>query len=107
MLKTAGVIRRWDDARRDTNGGGIPGDIREYDGVGADPGMVPNADAAEDLGAGADIHVPADMRAAGDRPAVADGNLLKDHAVRTDDGVGMDDDAIGMGQNQSAGDVAA
>ena len=62
--------------------------------------MVADGNISEHLGASADIDMPADNRgtASGQR---AQRDLLEDQAVRSNAGVRMDNNAIGMRQQQT------
>ena len=95
----------FDDAGGDAYGGGVVGDVAEDHGVGADFGVVADGDGAEDFGSRADVDVAADGGGDGGFAINADGDLLVDEAIGADFGIRMDDDAVGMGEEEAAGDV--
>ena len=80
-------------------------DILDDNRVGADPGMRPDFDGPQDLGAGTNIDMISDPGNAG-AISVADRNLLKDQAIHADLGVRMDHDAVGMWNEKASADVA-
>src|SRR5579872_100440 len=66
--------------------------------------VISNRDGTNDLGARANVHMTAE---AGDTAAsISDGDLLKEKAVGTDLGIGMNNDTVGMWNQQPAGNVA-
>jgi len=79
-----GRLGFFDDARGNSDGGGVGGDILEDDGVCADFGVVAYGDVAEDFCACADVYVAAEGGVAGEFAAVAYGDLLIEEAVWAD-----------------------
>src|SRR3982750_3755836 len=66
--------------------------------------MIANGDAAEQLRARPDINMATDPRHS--VAAVSQRNLLEDQAIDADLAIRMDDDAVGMGNEQPAPDPA-
>jgi hypothetical protein len=73
--------------------------------VGTDPGTRPDFNWSQDLGAGANVDVvsdPGNTRSL----SVSDRNLLKDQAIHADLSFRMNYDAIGMGNEETAANLA-
>ena len=68
--------------------------------------MVTNFDGAEDFRPGTNIYMSADLRRTA-RPASTDSHLLENQAVGAYQRIGMNNNAIGMGQQKSPGDLRA
>ena len=67
------------------------------DGAGADPGVIADADTADNGRSTAEINAPADFRrAVGLQLFSADGDVLQDRHLVADHGEGADDDAGGV-----------
>jgi len=81
-------------------------DVRDYDRVRADLGVVADAYRSEDASAGADVDVPTDLGDTLWLGSRSDGDLLEDEAVRADSGLWMDDNAVGMWEEQAESQLA-
>src|SRR5205085_5601387 len=63
-------------------------------------GMVAHVNLAEQLGARAELNVAPKRRDSA--RTLAERNLLEDDAIWTDNAIGVNDDAVGMGNHESA-----
>ena len=81
------------------------GYVAQDNGVCANVYMIPDSDRSKDLCSGPDVNVASDYGDALVWPARADGHLLKDQAIGTNDCVVMDDDSVGMRQQQATSDL--
>src|SRR5262249_20148687 len=79
--------------------------ISRYDGIGANAGMGADPNRAQDLRAGADIDMALDHWDAAQAPR-SNRDLLKDQAVYADLGVGVNDDAIGVRDQEPTANLA-
>ena len=78
--------------------------VVDDDGVGPYAGVCADGDVAEYSGSCADIDMSFDDRHPGCVNG-SDGDLLKDEAVGSDFCFGVDDDAVGVGDEQSSSDA--
>lgn len=80
-------------------------DVGNHHGVRADPCMCADLNRPKDLGAGADVDMAGNF---GNSAATAGAkrDLVENQAVHADLGVRMDDNAIGVGDQQPAADLA-
>jgi hypothetical protein len=90
----------------DADDGGAGWDVAGDDGVGADNGVSAYLDAAEDFGTGADEDVVFDDRGAIIDVASADGDLVEDYNAFAQNGLRVDDDAVGVGEDSGFGQLA-
>jgi hypothetical protein len=84
-----------DDVSGDAYDGGVGGDVREYDGAGADAGVFADGDVAEDVGVVADEDAVADggVALAVALAGAAESDSLVDGDIAADDCRFADDDA--------------
>src|SRR6185437_4580616 len=80
-------------------------DIFDNDRIGTDPRVGANLDRTQDLCSSPDVHVVSDARRTPTHSG-PDCNLLKDETVDSDACIRMDNDAVGVRNEQPAPDVA-
>lgn len=80
-------------------------DVGNYDRICADPRMRSDLDRPQDLGAGSDVDMTANLGNSA-APAAAKCDLVENQAVHPDFCVWMYDDAVRMGDQQPAADLA-
>lgn len=111
ILLSGGVGGRgssWhDDSRRNPDSSRFGWDVGDDDGIGADPRMIANVDATEDLGAGADVDVPSNRGNAGNRAAGSESYSGQDEAVGSENRLGMNHDALRMQQHKPSAEFGA
>jgi hypothetical protein len=88
--------------RRYSHGGRPRGHIAEDDSVRANFGVIADGDPAQHLGPGSDVDVPCDARHPSAVSSRAYGHLLKNQAIGANFSVGMNDHAVGMGEQQAS-----
>jgi hypothetical protein len=76
-------------------------DVGEHYGIGSNFGMFTERDGSDDLCSGSDVYVSFNDDFS------RNGHLLQDETIGTDDGVRVDDNSIGMNEQQSAPKLAA
>jgi hypothetical protein len=79
--------------------------VFDDNGVRANSSVIADFEGPQNLGAGANVDMVSDLR----KPRItssADGNLLKYKTIDANAGAGMNHDAIGVGNEQAAANVA-
>jgi hypothetical protein len=93
-----------DDLGGHSDRSGVCWNVMHHDCVRADSGMFADSDRAQDLSSSTDIDMPAQDGNAG--AVTPNRDLLEKQAVRADDRIRGDDDAVGMRDQQPAADLA-